>query len=112
MNVAVGSTLNPKKLPGAAFLLKVMLMQGSKRYPDNKYFDEYLKKYKGRHSEVASITDTNYHFQCDCEGLEGALDRFASYFICPTFGNHDTLSNEEAAVDLDIKLAKLVDNRI
>ncbi len=36
-------------------------------------------------NSFTSTTDTNFHLECNNDGFEGALDRFAQHFIDPLF---------------------------
>lgn len=45
-----------------------------------------------------SLTDTNYHFDVANSGFDEGLDRFAQFFICPTFSK-DGAEREMKAVD-------------
>jgi insulysin len=42
--------------------------------------------------------DTNFYFECSNEGLEGALDRFAQFFVSPLF-DESCVEREMRAVD-------------
>ena len=65
LNIAVGSALDSKDLPGNAYFLKHMILQRSKKYPNNNEYIEYLKKHGGRINAFTTATDTNYHFECN-----------------------------------------------
>lgn len=52
----------------------------------------------GSTNAYTSSESTNYHFDINQEHLEGALDRFAQFFISPTI-SQDGVEREVNAVD-------------
>ena len=59
---------------------------GTKKYPDEEEYSQYIKDKGGMNNAYTSLTNTNYHFDCSNEGFEGAVDRFAQFFISPLLG--------------------------
>ncbi len=45
------------------------------------------------------MTFTDYYFDCSNEGLDGALERLAEFFISPLF----TISKTDAEIQVKIK---------
>ena len=52
----------------------------------------------GSTNAYTSAESTNYHFDVNQEHLDGALDRFAQFFISPTI-SQDGVEREVNAVD-------------
>lgn len=70
----------------------------SEKYPAEGDFEAYLAKNGGSTNAYTDMEDTNYYFSItpgddDDDALSGALDRFAQFFICPTF---ETSAGESA----------------
>ncbi|MGK0289919.1 MAG: insulysin [bacterium] len=85
MNVGVGSFSDSKNRYGLAHFLEHMLFLGTKKYPDAKEYGRYLSTHGGYSNAYTSNGNTNYHFNVNKNYLEGALDRFAQFFIDPLF---------------------------
>lgn len=71
---------------------------GTEKYPSENEYSEYITNNGGMNNAFTSLTDTNYHFDCSNEGFEGALDRFAQFFIGPLL-KEDSTDREMEAVD-------------
>ena len=56
---------------------------GTKKYPDQNDYSSYLNKNSGFNNAYTDQNHTNYHLDCSNEAFEGALDRFAQFFIGP-----------------------------
>ena len=104
LDVHVGCSLDPKPFYGTAHFLEHMLFMGSKKYPSENEYSEYIKDHGGYSNAYTSLTDTNYHFECANDALEGALDRFAQFFICPLLGESQT-EREMKAVDSEYNMS-------
>ena len=98
MDVAVGSLSDPKDCPGLAHFLEHMLFLGTRKYPDEGEYGRYLKSRGGAFNAFTAGDHTNYHFEVHREAFEGALDRFAQFFIAPLF-NPEFTSREIQAVN-------------
>ena len=85
MNVGVGCFQDPDNIPGLAHFLEHMLFMGTHKYPDENDFADYLSKNGGISNAFTSPDTTNYHLEVNSDGFEGALDRFAHFFINPLF---------------------------
>ena len=84
MDVGVGSLEDPLEHQGLAHFLEHMLFLGTKKYPDVEEYNRYLHSFQGSSNAYTAAEQTNYHFEINHEGFEGALDRFAQFFISPT----------------------------
>ena len=98
MNIGVGCFQDPEMLPGLAHFLEHMLFMGTKKYPDENDFSNYLSKNGGIHNAFTSPDTTNYHLEINSDGFKGALDRFAHFFIDPLF-NKGSIDRELNAIN-------------
>lgn len=85
MAVGVGSLGDPRERQGLAHYLEHMLFLGTKKFPEEGEYSRYLKSNGGYSNAYTAGDHTNYHFQIHHAALEGALDRFAQFFIAPLF---------------------------
>jgi insulysin len=83
--VAAGSLDDPPKRQGLAHFLEHMLFLGTEKYPDAGEFDAYLRQNGGENNAYTAEDHTNYFLAIRHEAFEGALDRFAQFFIAPRF---------------------------
>mmetsp|Transcript_19875 Transcript_19875/g.14317 ORF Transcript_19875/g.14317 Transcript_19875/m.14317 type:complete len:94 (-) Transcript_19875:2508-2789(-) len=81
-----------------------MLFMGTEKYPEENDYSTYIKNNGGYDNAWTSLTDTNYHFECSNEGFEGALDRFAQFFIAPLLGD-SSAEREMNAVDSEFNMS-------
>ncbi|MFC1707593.1 insulinase family protein [Planctomycetota bacterium] len=97
LTVAAGSRDDGAQ-PGLAHFLEHMLFLGTGKYPDPGEYKDYLAENDGFSNAYTAFDHTNYHFEVAVGALEGALDRFARFFIDPLMT--DDLSERELnAVD-------------
>ena len=98
LGVNIGSLVDKKDEQGLAHFCEHLLTMGNKKYPAENEYGEYLTK-NGGFSNAHTLPDkTIYYFNVSNEGFEGALDRFAQYFISPNF-NEGSVERELKAVD-------------
>jgi len=83
--VGVGSFSDPPQRAGLAHFLEHMLFLGTRKYPDVDDFSGYLGRNGGYNNAYTAGDRTNYHFEIRHEAFEGALDRFAQFFVAPLF---------------------------
>ncbi len=88
MDVAVGTLADPSAHLGLAHFLEHMLFMGTEKFPDVDEFNRYLRTFQGYSNAYTSDENTNYHFEVNHQGFGGALQRFAQFFIAPTFDPH------------------------
>ena len=87
LDVHIGAAMDKKPLYGTAHFLEHMLFMGTKKYPSENEYSEYIKNNGGYENAYTSYTSTNYQFEVSNDGFEGALDRFAQFFISPLLGD-------------------------
>ena len=85
LNVNVGGADDPDARPGLAHFLEHMLFLGTGKYPDPGEYGRFLAEHGGSGNASTSFAHTSYFFDVDAAHLEGALDRFAQFFISPRF---------------------------
>ena len=78
--------------------LPVGFRYGSKTQSSENEYASYLSKYSGSSNASTSSDRTIYYFTVSNEGFEGALDRFAQFFISPLF-NEGSVEREITAID-------------
>lgn len=102
MDVRVGHLSDPRDLQGMAHYCEHLLFMGTKKYPRENEYSEYLSNHSGSSNAFTSLEDTNYFFDVGHEHFEGALDRFAQFFLEPLF-DESCSEREIRAVDSEHK---------
>jgi len=108
MSVAVGHFDDPLQHEGLAHLLEHMLFLGTDKYPKPGEYQSFISMHGGSNNAWTGTEYTNYYFDINNSYFHNALDRFAQFFIAPSF-NADLLERERHAVDSEYKL-KLKDD--
>jgi len=103
MDVSAGAFHAPRDRAGLLHFLEHMLFLGTEKYPDAGEYNEYLKKNGGGSNAYTAEEDTNYFFDVKNEAFDGALDRFAQFFIAPTL-DPQFVEREKNAVDSEYSL--------
>lgn len=83
--VHVGQIDDPVDRPGMAHFLEHMLFLGTEKFPDVAEYSGFIKANGGYNNAYTSSDLTNYLFEVRHEAFDGALDRFAQFFIAPLF---------------------------
>ena len=89
---------DPRDVPGLAHFLEHMLFLGTEKYPDENEYDKFLSQHGGACNAYTDNEHTNFYFDVTPQHLEGALDRFAQFFLAPLFTETAT-DREMKAVD-------------
>ena len=97
LRVDVGSFQDPEGWDGLAHFLEHMLFLGTEKYPDADEYANYLQAHGGQRNATTAYHATNYHFSVSADYLEGALDRFAQFFVAPLF-SEEYVEREKNAV--------------
>ncbi len=108
--VNVGSGNDPKGRQGLAHFLEHMLFLGTKPFPNADEYQSYITKHGGHHNAFTAHDVTNYFFEIDNDDLAGALDRFAPFFISPTF-DEKYVEREKNAVNAEYTAKSKDDGR-
>ncbi|KAH8737683.1 Metalloenzyme, LuxS/M16 peptidase-like protein [Ilyonectria robusta] len=115
LDVNVGNFSDESGIPGMAHAVEHLLFMGTKKFPIENEYGQYLSAHSGSSNAYTGPTSTNYFFDvgakpandenpCDSNPspLREALDRFAQFFIEPLF-LPSTLDRELKAVDSENK---------
>ncbi|ABN65739.2 predicted protein, partial [Scheffersomyces stipitis CBS 6054] len=103
LDVNVGSFADKKYgIPGLAHFCEHLLFMGTEKYPAENEYSSYLSKHSGYSNAYTAAEHTNYYFQVSADYLEGALDRFAQFFVAPLF-SQSCKDREINAVDSENK---------
>lgn len=103
LDVNVGSFADKKyTVPGLAHFCEHLLFMGTSKYPEENEYSSYLSKHSGFSNAYTAAEHTNYYFEVSSDHLEGALDRFAQFFISPLFSK-SCKDREIRAVDSENK---------
>ncbi|CAK7567937.1 MAG: hypothetical protein SEPTF4163_005915 [Sporothrix epigloea] len=110
LDVGVGNFSDDPEMPGTAHAVEHLLFMGTKKFPEENNYNQYLSSNSGSSNAYTSSTSTNYFFDVSAKPhgdetvspLYGALDRFAQFFIEPLF-LESTVDRELRAVDSENK---------
>lgn len=102
VSVEVGSGDDPKGREGLAHFLEHMLFLGTEPYPDAGEYQAYISRNGGSHNAFTAFGQTTYFFEINNSAMSGALDRFAPFFISPTF-EEQFVDREKNAVHAEYK---------
>uniref|UniRef100_A0A667Z4I5 Insulin-degrading enzyme n=2 Tax=Myripristis murdjan TaxID=586833 RepID=A0A667Z4I5_9TELE len=98
LDVQIGSLSDPENISGLAHFCEHMLFLGTEKYPKENEYSQFLSEHAGSSNAFTSGEHTNYYFDVSHEHLQGALDRFAQFFLCPLF-DESCKDREVNAVD-------------
>lgn len=71
-----GSLSDPANISGLAHFCEHMLFLGTKKYPKENEYSQFLSEHAGSSNAFTSGEHTNYYFDVSHEHLQGALDRY------------------------------------
>lgn len=96
--VNVGSFDEPFGVNGLAHFLEHLLFMGTEKYPDENDYMAYLNMHNGSSNAYTSNETTVFYFDVSNKYFEGALDRFAHFFISSLF-KENSVEREKSAVN-------------
>ncbi|KAM0293756.1 hypothetical protein ACHAPM_011478 [Fusarium culmorum] len=115
LDVNVGNFSDESDIPGMAHAVEHLIFMGTKKFPVENEYGQYLSAKSGSSNAYTGQTSTNYFFDISAKPdndqdpsdsnpspLREALDRFAQFFIEPFF-LLETLDRELKAVDSENK---------
>ncbi|CAI4219522.1 unnamed protein product [Parascedosporium putredinis] len=92
MDVNVGNFSDEADMPGMAHAVEHLLFMGTKKYPGENDYSQYLSSNSGHSNAYTASTSTNYYFDISAKPandedpteanpspLLGALDRFSQF---------------------------------
>lgn len=100
MNIGVGCFDESEKISGLAHFVEHMIFMGTKKYPDDNEYFEYLNNNGGSSNAYTDGDVINYYFEINSIKLFDALDRFAQFFIEPLF-KKESIKKEMNAVNAE-----------
>ena len=104
LDVNVGSMHEPSEYNGLAHLLENVLFLGSSKYPEEGGFKRFIEMHSGTTRASTSAQNTNFQFLVGQEYITEALDRFAQFFISPTFGLNEKNYGKESGIMREINV--------
>lgn len=107
--VETGFWEDPEEYPGMAHFVEHLLFMGTKTYPKEAEYSQFIKDHQGLENAFTSTDKTVYMFSIETEAYKLALDRFSHFFIDPLF-SINCISRELYAVDQEH--AKNIENDI
>lgn len=110
LSVQAGSNANPEDREGLAHFLEHMLFLGTEKYPEAGEYQSFISANGGSHNAFTAYDNTTYFFDIKADAFEGALDRFAQFFISPLF-NPEYVERERNAVHSEFESKKMDDGR-
>lgn len=96
--VDAGSWQDSEEYPGIAHFLEHMLFMGTKAYPKEAEYMQFISDHGGARNAYTASNRTVYGFSINNDALDGALDRFSHFFIDPLF-SQASADRELQAVD-------------
>lgn len=108
VTIDAGSGDDPHGREGLAHFLEHMLFLGTEPYPQAGEYQAYISRHGGFHNAFTAHSQTTFFFEIDNSAYAGALDRFAPFFISPTF-DETYVEREKNAVNAEYS-AKLKDD--
>jgi len=100
--VNVGMCHEKKDLPGLAHFLEHMLFTGTKKFPKEGEYHEFIQQNGGMANAYTTCYFTNYMFEVKPDMLEQAVDRFSRFFSEPLL-TRDCTDREINAVDSEFQ---------
>ncbi|XP_059179179.1 nardilysin-like [Physella acuta] len=107
--IGVGSFSDLPEIPGFAHFMEHMVFMGSKKFPKENYWDDYLAQNGGESNAWTDCERTCFFFVCHQNSFIKALDIFAQFFISPLF-NKNSVDREILAVDNEFQMVSSRDN--
>lgn len=98
MHVKVGYISDPDNVSGCAHFCEHMLFNGTKKYPNENDFMDYVKKNGGHTNAFTTHNNTFYYYNIASSSLFESLDKFGQFFISPLM-SPDSVNREKDAVD-------------
>jgi insulysin len=95
--VETGLWDDPKEYPGMAHFVEHLLFMGTKTYPKESEYTQFIEDHGGVKNAFTTTDKTVYAFSVHHEAYAQALDRFSHFFIDPLFST-SCISRELHAV--------------
>ncbi|MGR3973044.1 MAG: insulinase family protein [Candidatus Rhabdochlamydia sp.] len=96
--VTTGSWDDPTNEPGMAHFVEHLLFMGTKAYPKESEYQQFISDHGGTLNAYTTCTRTVYGFSIHHDAFLGGLSRFSHFFIDPLF-LESSIKRELLAVD-------------
>lgn len=96
---------DPRDIQGLAHFLEHMIFMGSKKFPNENEFDQYIKRSSGFDNAQTDCEETFFYFEVSEKYLDGALDRLANFFKEPLLLK-ECMTREREAVESEFQSTK------
>ncbi len=93
---------DPRDIQGLAHFLEHMVFMGTRKYPSENAFDQYIKRCAGFNNAETDFEVTSYYIEVSEKCLAGALDRFSQLFKDPLM-LIESMRREREAVDSEFR---------
>lgn len=94
---------DPRDTQGMAHFLEHMTFKGSKKYPKENEFSQYIQQSAGLYNAATDNEVTVYYFQMAENRLDGALDRFVNLVKEPLLSK-ECMAREREAVESEFRM--------
>lgn len=101
---------DPLDIQGLAHFLEHMIFMGSKKYPNENEFDQFIKRAAGFDNAETDCEETFFYFEVAEKYLDGALDRFTNLFKEPLMLK-ECMTREREAVESEFR-SKMQKNEV
>ena len=85
LTINTGFYDDPEEFPGIAHFLEHMLFMGTKAYPEENHFMNFLSKNSGNTNASTTAEFTTFYFDIISKETSQALNIFSQFFINPLF---------------------------
>ncbi|KAG8786898.1 Insulinase (Peptidase M16) [Serendipita sp. 397] len=110
LDVGIGHMSDPDDMPGLAHFCEHLSFMGTKDFPVENEYKNYIRKHGGATNASTSSKTTTYHFKVQAPFLEGGIKRFSAFFHSPLFSSSCVL-REVNAVDSENSKNQQMDSR-
>eukprot|EP01138_Halocafeteria_seosinensis_P002764 gb/GECG01002825.1/.p1 GENE.gb/GECG01002825.1/~~gb/GECG01002825.1/.p1 ORF type:complete len:492 (+),score=62.18 gb/GECG01002825.1/:1-1476(+) len=83
IGVQAGSFHDPDEVEGLAHFLEHMIFMGSKKYPNENEFEQFLSDRGGFSNAYTELEHTVFYFEVLGKYFQEATERFSQFFISP-----------------------------
>jgi len=101
--VQCGHFSDPPERQGMAHFLEHMLFLGTDKYPHPGEYQAFISQHGGNHNAWTGTEHSNFFFDIATDFFEESLQRFAQFFISPTF-NVSLIERERHAIDSEYRM--------
>ena len=107
--VGIGSFSDLPEVPGIAHFLEHMVFMGSKKFPKENFWDEFIAMNRGESNAWTDCERTCFFFVVQQTVFFKALQIFCQFFVAPLF-DHNSVDKEIMAVDNEFQMVSSNDS--